>query len=724
MADASISISLTDKYSSKISDMASSSKSFQSQLSALSSEVATLEARQEAATKQVAAAKVAVQDAKTAFSDAQKAYKELNDEASKDALEQASLNLTTTTNDLKNFEKEATNAGNSIRTLATQAESMARSDFSSSIGITTTSSGISTSATSGVTSSLLSSADTFSSVLSAGIAEQAISVATDAVNTGVSSAFGSDTGSVISSALSGAISGAAIGSIIPGIGTAVGAAAGAAVGAISGGISVWSSQDDYYKDYYASAISTAQEGTASTVSTGSSTASSRETDLISFSTLLGSEDIATSYLADVKEMSNSTPFLYDDLTSISKTLLAYGTDVDDILGVVTNVGDAGSALGMSTDDINTMATALGRMTSTDKASLEYINTLTERGVSAIDWLAERDNISVADVYTNISDGAYSGKETAEFLSAKMEELYGGSMELQSQTYTGLTSTLEGWQSEIENAAGEGYNDTRGEGISSQIDFLSSSTGDALQEVYSIIGSNEAYMENLSEQYTREALDALLTGADTSLYGAEDVERLTQMNEEYLTALADYEETGSPDAALKVESLLQTAEIMGTMAYESSEQYKLVIQSEEDLVEATRTLASSFDAWTAQYALQQEYTKGQASTWGTDAEANANAGFTVSEDGVFGSYMMVNGVETFMPGMYADGLDTVPYDNFPALLHEGERVLTAREVRQGTGQSVSVNVTGNNFTVRTEADIEAIAKAIANQASLMEMAGKY
>ena len=32
------------------------------------------------------------------------------------------------------------------------------------------------------------------------------------------------------------------------------------------------------------------------------------------------------------------------------------------------------------------------------------------------------------------------------------------------------------------------------------------------------------------------------------------------------------------------------------------------------------------------------------------------------------------------GSYAFGLERVPYDNYPALLHAGERVLTAREAR--------------------------------------------
>ena len=51
--------------------------------------------------------------------------------------------------------------------------------------------------------------------------------------------------------------------------------------------------------------------------------------------------------------------------------------------------------------------------------------------------------------------------------------------------------------------------------------------------------------------------------------------------------------------------------------------------------------------------------------------------------------------------HAFGLDRVPYDEYPALLHEGERVLTAAEARAqdaaGGGGGLVINVTGNSFT---------------------------
>ena len=73
--------------------------------------------------------------------------------------------------------------------------------------------------------------------------------------------------------------------------------------------------------------------------------------------------------------------------------------------------------------------------------------------------------------------------------------------------------------------------------------------------------------------------------------------------------------------------------------------------------------------------------------------------------------------------HAAGLERVPYDGYAALLHEGERVLTAREARQADqGGGAQVTVTGNTFQVRQESDIDAIAEALYRKLRLAQMGG--
>ncbi|WP_031407387.1 hypothetical protein [Geobacillus vulcani] len=65
--------------------------------------------------------------------------------------------------------------------------------------------------------------------------------------------------------------------------------------------------------------------------------------------------------------------------------------------------------------------------------------------------------------------------------------------------------------------------------------------------------------------------------------------------------------------------------------------------------------------------------------------------------------------------YAGGLNYVPYDRFPALLHRGEMVLPrgeAQEYRKGRASGVSVTISGNTFHVRQDSDIQKIAYELA------------
>lgn len=80
------------------------------------------------------------------------------------------------------------------------------------------------------------------------------------------------------------------------------------------------------------------------------------------------------------------------------------------------------------------------------------------------------------------------------------------------------------------------------------------------------------------------------------------------------------------------------------------------------------------------------------------------------------------LEFLDPCVYATGIDYVPYDNFPALLHQGERVQTAVEARSEKNGSGGVQIVMYGTTIREDADVDRVAAALLQKMELAGMRG--
>ena len=515
------------------------------------------------------------------------------------------------------------------------------------------------------------------------------SLAQDSVNTLVGSMLGSNGGNVFSSALSSAISGAAIGSMIPGIGTAVGAVAGGLVGMASGSVQNWSKKDDAFKSYVQNAVEEQLNEQTTSLTSGSALAASRETDQISFATIFKGEDKAKQYLADLVQMANTTPFLYDDLTAMSKTLATYGYDENSILPVLQTIGDAGAALGQSTSDMNSVATAIGRMKSSNKTTLEYLNILNDRGIGAVGMLANAYGVDQGEVYSMISKGQIAGQDAARIILDALTDSFAGSMERQSKTFSGITSTIEGLRQELDNAMGEGYNETRMAGLQAEREWLEGDSGQEMQEAYQAIGAWKASLENAKEQYIRDAVNEAM-GSDA------------------------YKAAEAEGNAAEMGRIIMKAKIDGMNQYNANEGKDEVLAQELSLIDSVREDTSLNDSyWDAGYTLGQSFSKGR--TAGMMGSGNGETSASASPS------RMLQGVTLPSGSSYAVGIDYVPYDNFPALLHQGERVQTAEEARSG-GSGTSIQIVMNGTVIREDADVERVASALLERMELAGMRG--
>jgi len=711
----SIVMKMTDDVSGTMKSIASSSTGVSKQFEELQRKAQQLGSRYEDLNKKAASASAEAMGIKRAMDEAARTFKKTGDEADKVKFEKLKQEYTELTDASKGYSAAAKDTIRDINDVSNTMRKM--QDGTPSGG-----------------SSGGGSSGTLAALAKAGLGKMLTDSASQAVGILGESLLGSSDAAFVSSILSGIGTGAAIGSVIPGIGTAIGAAIGAASGLIQGSAQKFSEKDDYFKEYYNQLYSDVSEATDTKISSGSDLSANREAVKLSFETLLGGADLAEEFLDEIGVAAATTPFAYDELVDISKILLTFGYAVEDIIPTMKKVGDAGAALGLSTSDIGTVATYIGRMKSTDKASLEYLNPLNERGFSVFQWIADDLGISQKDVYNKISKGELSGGYVSDLILEQFTERFPGMMDALSQTTSGLESTLEDIWDNIDIAGGEAYNAIRNTGRTEDIASYEGPLGDALTELSKVSGESRAHLDNLSDQYRREALSAVLLGEDTSLYDDDDQDKLTELHDEYQAAKKEYE-NGSFEAGLRMESAKEAAEALAAAAYESSSEYQAAFDIEMDQVAAIRENTVGLEAATNAYKAANESSKGvaAATTDNTIAYLASNTGLTKEEytalgfteyyyDAMIEDHYLRGGSVGGISKSNAYGLRRVPYDGYPALLHEGEQVLTSEEARRrDSGNGIVVSITGNNFTVRDDSDIDLIASALAEKIQMASVA---
>lgn len=574
--------------------------------------------------------------------------------------------------------------------------------------------------------------DSISSLLSglksAGVTKMLGDAISGASSAAIESAFGQPMASAVSNVASGVVSGAALGSIIPGLGTAVGAIIGGASGLISGGTAIFEAKDDAFKSYYQDQYDTALGSQSDLITSGSTIAGSREQTRMAFAQRLGSEAAADAYLDQVKTMATKTNYDYDEITGYSKLLLnSYETN--ETLGILQTLSDATAGLNLSSSDVNMMISGLSRMRTTGKATQEYLNYFRERGVDVDEALAESLGVDKSSIADLVSKSKISGVDAAQAILDYIDQEFGGLSDKLAGTYDAMVDNLADAEANLEAIAGEAYNQERAKGVGEKTNWLEENES-ALGDAYAMIGQWQASLENTKERLEREALEAVMTGVISESYrNSEQGERLEEMAQEYQKMLKDYE-AGSTEAGAKMGALLAEAQIIAANEYNASEGAQLALQSQLDLADQIRKDTATNDAfWDAGYTKGQEFSKGLAAGMLEAAKealepivsnhhALAGSEFDLSsyDQDELQAAMDAGMLDFYLAnaGQHAFGLNRVPYDGYPALLHEDERVLTAQEARAqdaGGQQVVRITLTGNNFVGTGEDMADQIAEIL-------------
>lgn len=527
------------------------------------------------------------------------------------------------------------------------------------------------------------------------------------------SAFGTEGGTLLSSTVEGAISGAAIGAAIPVIGPAAGALIGGGIGAIKGGLKVYEKKDEAFKGYVQEQTEGVLAQRSSDIQTGSMIAANREQEEFALNNVFGLKWLTNKYLKKVKAMEAGTNFSYDDILGYSQYLVQpFGMDRS--LDIVTALSDTSAALGLNDSDVETLVKGFSDIQASGRLTQEQVNTFAERGVDVYAALSKWGDATT--VNSKVAGGEIESGEAVEAILSYLQTEFKGMSEAWAKTHLGQVNKLENIQDNMNEAYGIGYNKEKDKGLEEQQEWLSGESGKKLMEAYEAMGAWQADLENTKDEYIRNALDAAME------------------SEEYQAAQAE------GDAA-EMGRIIATAQVKGNSDYLANEGKDIELASQIALAEAIRNDPATMAAYQqAGYAMGIEFSKGMAVAIAAqgpapgepifDGEIDASQlwGYQINEDGTITdmydplSYNpQVNGKALATGAQekpFAIGLDRVPYDGYAALLHEGERVLTAREVREadrgGGGKSFVIHVTGNTFQAGQDGGVGNIAHQLAEQ----------
>ena len=164
---------------------------------------------------------------------------------------------------------------------------------------------------------------------------------------------------------------------------------------------------------------------------------------IGFTTLTGSAQAAQKHITDLQNFAKATPFEFAGLLKSSQLLQGVGINSERIIPILSDVGNALSAVGKGQEEIERTVLALSQIASKGKVAGQEINQLAENGISAVTILAQATGKSRAEIIKLSEAGQISSDFFLESLNAFIKQnKLGDSMKAQSQTFSGALSNIK------------------------------------------------------------------------------------------------------------------------------------------------------------------------------------------------------------------------------------------------------------------------------------------
>jgi len=163
---------------------------------------------------------------------------------------------------------------------------------------------------------------------------------------------------------------------------------------------------------------------------------------VAYQTLLGDAAKGEQMLAKVIQFAKATPFDVESISQGVKQLMAYGFAADDTIPIMKDLGDAAAALGLNSQGMGRLVIALGQVQTKGKFQADEARQFAENGIPVWDILSKKMGVAKSEVMRLSEEGLIPADQAVANIRAGLQELYGGGMQAQSQTFVGTMSRIK------------------------------------------------------------------------------------------------------------------------------------------------------------------------------------------------------------------------------------------------------------------------------------------
>lgn len=160
---------------------------------------------------------------------------------------------------------------------------------------------------------------------------------------------------------------------------------------------------------------------------------------VTYSALFGSTQMASGFLQELQQFSVDTIFEFKDLEGMSRKLLAYGIEYENLMYIIQGLTNLGTLSG-DPAALERLAVAIGQINAKGTLKAEEIRQLTNAYVPMYDILREKMGLTDED-FKNIGNLGISAADTINAIVEYSNEKFGDTANAAMYTITGLNNRI-------------------------------------------------------------------------------------------------------------------------------------------------------------------------------------------------------------------------------------------------------------------------------------------